>query len=197
MSWPRWWCRSRMHLADGRADALARTRRWVERAVIGLGLCPFAASVQRQGRVHYVVSEASGHRELLDDLSRELERIDMTDAAQRETTLLIVPGAMREFVEFAMFIPVAERLLRDRRLDATFQVASFHPDYVFSDLEPGDPANCTNRSPYPILQLLRQASISAVMESEADARQIYDANMHRLRQLGMDGWKDLDVGPAR
>lgn len=187
-----------MHSAeDDGEQAIARTRRWVERAVIGLQLCPFAGAVQGQGRAHYSVSPARGHRDLLEDLGRELERLDVMPARERETTLLIAPHAMQDFIEFALFLPAAEKLLRDRRLDGSYQVASFHPGYVFSDLDADDPANCSNRSPYPTLQLLRQASVGAVMRGESDAEAIFSANIERLRDLGMDGWRALDVGPPR
>lgn len=180
-----------------RAQVISDTARWVERAVIGMGLCPFAGAVQRQGRVHYAISGAQDPRALLEDLAVELDDLRAVSPRERETTLVVIPDAMSEFVEFVLFLPAAEKLLRDRRLQDDFQIASFHPHYVFADLQAHDPANCSNRSPHPTLQLLRQASVAAVMHDASDAEAIYAANIHRLRLLGMEGWNALDVGSTQ
>lgn len=172
------------------------TRGWVERAVIGLNLCPFAKSVHLKGQIHYAVSKATAPRRLLEDLRRELDELMALDPVQRETTLLIAPLCLQNFFEFNRFLGRADRLIVDCGLVGEVQLASFHPDYQFADAEPADIANFTNRSPYPILQLLREASIERAALTDAQAQAIYEANMETLRRLGPEAWAALGVGPS-
>jgi len=176
---------------------IAATRRWVERAVIGLNLCPFAKGVQTKGQVHYVVSQATDGQEVLNDLKSELEALHASDPAQRDTTLLIAPQAFVDFLDFNDFLDRADRLLRKMRLDGEYQIASFHPQFVFADAQEDDVSNYTNRAPYPILHVLREASIDRAVEAFPDASLIFEKNMQTLRALGIEGWQALDVGPAR
>ena len=178
-------------------DACARdTRNWLERAVIGLNLCPFAKAVHAKGQVHYAVSTAAQSSELLRDLRSELEALIVVDAAVRETTLLIAPGCLHDFLEFNDFMAQAQRLVRKQRLEGVIQLASFHPDYQFAGSEAADIANFTNRSPYPTIHLLREASIDRAVAAIAQPEAIYDANIETLRRLGREGWSLLDVGPS-
>ena len=172
------------------------TRGWLERAVIGLNLCPFAKAVHVKGQVHYAVSHATDPHELLGELAAELEALIALDAAVRETTLLIVPVGLEDFLEFNDFVAKAERLIRKRRLDGVVQVASFHPLYRFEGSSQDDMANFTNRSPYPTLHLLRESSIDRAVEAFPQAETIYEANILALRALGLAGWQALDVGPS-
>jgi len=167
------------------------TRQWLEKVVIGLNLCPFAALPWRQGRVRFRVSDATGQPELAEDLADELLALENSDPAECETTLLIHPQVLGDFLDYNDFFDIADRLLEDMALDGTIQIASFHPDYQFADSQPDDPANCTNRSPYPMLHLLREASIEAAIANTPDPDAIFERNIKTMRELGMDGWKEL------
>lgn len=169
----------------------AATRAWLERAVIGLNLCPFAKSVHVNRRVRYCVSRAQYTDELLEDLARELLYLRATDPGVCETTLLIHPGVLTEFIEYSHFLRAAEAAVATLGLAEEFQIASFHPDYQFSDAEPGDIENYTNRSPYPMLHLLRESSIARAVAAFPDAAVIYERNMDTLRRLGHAGWQRL------
>ena len=175
---------------------IAATRRWVERAVIGLNLCPFAKGVQAKGQVHYAVSQADDAQALLVDLKQALAELHDTPAALRDTTLLIAPLALTDFWDFNDFLDRADRLLRKMHLDGVFQIASFHPQFQFADAAPDDISHYTNRAPYPILHLLREESIDRAVAAFPDAALIYEHNMETLRALGQAGWQALDVGPA-
>ncbi len=179
------------------ADAVVSdTRRWLERAVIGLNLCPFAKAVHTKGQVHYAVSAATGWGGLLDDLGRELDDLLARDSAERETTLLMAPLALDDFIEFTGSLAEADRLLQQRGLEGTVQLASFHPRFQFAGTEPDDITNCTNRSPYPTLHLLREAGIERAVQAFPEASAIYDTNKATLRRLGRDGWDRL-LAPDR
>ena len=173
------------------------TRNWLERAVIGLNLCPFAKAVHVKDQVHYVVSNALDPMQLLADLAAELDALLALEPVVRETTLLIAPGCLGDFLDFNEFLARADKLIRKRRLEGVIQLASFHPAYQFAGTEAGDVTNCTNRSPYPTLHLLREASIERAVQAFPQAEAIYDANMEKLRCLGAQGWADLDVGPFK
>lgn len=167
------------------------TRRWLETVVIGLNLCPFAAVPWRQGRIRFRVSEANSEQQLALDLAEELIALQAADPADCETSLLIHPRVLGDFLDYNDFLDIADRLLEELELDGTLQIASFHPDYRFADSAPDDPANCTNRSPYPMLHLLREASIEAATARLPDPESIFERNIKTLQELGMDGWKAL------
>jgi hypothetical protein len=179
-------------------DAIvAATRRWVDRAVIGLNLCPFAKAVQVKDQVRYVVSHARSPESLLDTLMDELQLLSDTDPEQVDTTLLIHPYVLQDFLDFNEFLDVADAAVEDMSLDGDLQIASFHPDYQFADTDPNDIENFTNRSPYPVLQLLREDSIDRAVEAIPDAAEIFEKNIETMEKLGHEGWDKLDVGPAR
>lgn len=179
------------------ADAVADTRRWLERAVVGLNQCPFAKAVLARQQVHFAATEAEDARGILDDFTRELDALVALDAAERDTTLLVIPRGMEDFLAFNDLVARAERLVRKRGLEGVVQVASFHPDFVFADADEDDITNFTNRAPHPTLHLLREASIDRAVAAFPDASAIYEANMETLRRLGPEGWAALDVGPTR
>lgn len=168
--------------------------RWLERAVIGLNLCPFAKGVHAKGQIHYVVSAATDGAALVQDLRRELVDLAATPAGVRDTTLLMAPDCLHEFLEFNDFLAVAEAVLEELGLDGTLQIASFHPQFQFAGTDAGDVTNCTNRAPYPTLHLLREDSIDRAVQAYPEAEAIYERNMEVLEQLGMPGWLALDVG---
>ena len=194
MNWPSCWWAKRAVLSE---LVVQDTRDWLERAVIGLNLCPFAKAVHVKGQIHYAVSAATTAGELLDDLAKELDELVASDAAARETTLLIAPACLEDFLDFNAFLASGDRLIRKRGLEGVIQLASFHPDYQFEGAEADDITNCTNRSPYPTLHLLREDSIARAVEAVPQAEAIYEANMATLRRLGARGWAALDVGPSQ
>lgn len=173
------------------------TRRWLERAVIGLNLCPFAKAVHVKGLVHYAVSGATDANRLLADVRAELDALVAVDPELRDTTLLIVPHCLQDFLDFNDFLGQAERALRKRGLEGVIQIASFHPHFRFGGTEEDDITNFTNRSPYPVIHLLREASIDRAVDAFPHPESIYEANMETLRKMGHAGWDALDVGPSR
>lgn len=175
---------------------IAATRHWVERAVIGLNLCPFAKAVERRGQVRYVVSQARTEEQLLADLRVELSLLAATPAEVTDNTLLIHPQVLQEFFAFQTFLPRTEAAVRKTGFTGVIQIASFHPDYQFADAEPDDLGNLTNRAPYPTLHLLREASIAQAVDAYPAAETIYERNLATLNDLGRDGWEKLGIKPA-
>jgi hypothetical protein len=175
-------------------EIIAATRKWLERAVIGLNLCPFAKGVHVKGQIRYVVSAAQTEDALLDDLERELKLLVETAPEDVDTALLITPRVLTDFDDFSNFLDLVEVVLRAQGLVGMLQVASFHPDYVFADAEADDIANHTNRAPYPTLHLIREASLARATAAFPDASEIYQRNIETMRSMGLDGWQALDVG---
>jgi hypothetical protein len=174
-------------------NVIAHTRAWVERAVIGLNLCPFAKAVQVKGQVRYVLSEASNTAQLLSELIDELDYLAKADPAQTDTTLLIHPGVLQDFLDFNDFLAVADAAVQELDLDGILQVASFHPQFQFADTAADDLGNASNRSPYPTLHLLREASIDRAVAAFPDAEEIFQANIDKLESLGTSGWAALQA----
>jgi len=181
-------------LTDTEIQAIQQdTQFWLEKAVIGLNLCPFAKSVHVNQRLRYVVSPAATPEELLKELARELLLLRRSDPDEVETTLLIHPLVLSDFLDFNDFLGAADALVEDLELDGDLQIASFHPDYQFDGSEIDDISNYSNRSPYPTLHLLRETSIERATETMADTDAIYEANMATLDKLGLAGWKALGL----
>ena len=179
-----------------REIAIADTRRWLERAVIGLNLCPFAKAPHAKGQIHYAVSEATDSDALLQALRGELLALAEADPEERETTLLIAPHAFADFLEFNDFLDDAETMLDELGLEGVLQIASFHPRFQFADTEEDDITNATNRSPYPTLHLIREESMDRAVDAFPEAEAIFEANMAKLEELGASGWEALGVGPS-
>ncbi|QRF58960.1 DUF1415 domain-containing protein [Variovorax paradoxus] len=177
-------------------QAVADTRRWLERAVIGLNLCPFAKAVHVKGQIHYATYLSAEHDDLLDALLAEARQLVALDAAERDTTLLIAPNALSDFLDFNDFTARAERRLAKAGFDGVLQLASFHPQFQFGGAEPDDIGNATNRAPYPTLHLLREESVDRAVEAFPDAEEIFGRNIDTLEALGPEGWAALDVGPG-
>jgi len=172
---------------------IADTRAWLERAVIGLNLCPFAKSVHVKGQVFYAVSRATTPQALLEDLMTELKDLAAIDAKVRDTTLLIAPDCLQDFLDFNDFLFDADRALVDLELDGVLQIASLHPRYQFAGTLEDDITNFTNRSPYPTLHLLREDSIDRAVAAFPNPESIFEVNMQTMERLGLDGWKALKV----
>lgn len=168
-------------------------RLWIERAVIGLNLCPFAKAVHLKQQIRYVVSHAQSPEALATTLAAELERLQASDPEQIDTTLLIHPFVLQDFLAYNDFLAVADDVLAALGLEGELQIASFHPDYQFADAGPDDIENYTNRSPFPALHLLRESSISRAVQAFPDAAEIYERNMAKMRSLGLAGWDSLKI----
>jgi hypothetical protein len=172
---------------------ITATEEWLEKAVIGLNLCPFAKAVHVKKQIRYVVSDATTPEALLEQLMDELQHLSDTDAEQVDTTLLIHPWVLEDFEDYNEFLDVADAALEDMQLDGELQVASFHPQYQFADTAPDDITNYTNRSPYPILHLLREDSVDRAVEAFPEAGEIFEKNMETMEQLGHEGWDKLGL----
>ena len=176
--------------ADDAAHHVARVQRWLEDAVIGLNLCPFAKAVHVKRQVRYAVSRATMDGDVLDHLRAEADLLHATPAAQIDTTLLIVP-ALADFLDFHSLTERAESVLAKAGYEGELQLASFHPDFVFADADPNDIANATNRAPAPILHLLREDSIARAAAAVPDAADIYERNIATMEKLGPEGWAEM------
>ncbi|MBS1142007.1 MAG: hypothetical protein H6R13_3460 [Proteobacteria bacterium] len=172
-------------------EIIAQTKLWLERAVIGLNLCPFAKSVFVKNQVRYALTGASTPDELLAELEHELTLLAETEAAELDTTLLIHPQVMTDFLDFHFFLGEVDALIRNLGYEGVFQIASLHPQYEFAGSEPDDIANFTNRSPYPTLHLLRESSIDRAVAAFPDAADIFERNIETMERLGHEGWKKL------
>ncbi len=174
-------------------EVLARTRRWLEKAVIGLNLCPFARAAYVRDRVRLVVSHARHIDDLLDELDRELQHLAQTSADEVETTLIIHPTLFPDFLDFNDFMALAEAAPAEQGLEGVIQLASFHPQFQFEGTEPDDVSNCTNRSPYAILHLLREDSVEKAVATLEDPDVIFEDNIRTMQKLGPEGWRALDL----
>jgi hypothetical protein len=173
------------------AEIISITRRWLEKAVIGLGLCPFAEGPYLSGRVRFHVSAQRSAAGLLAELRTELLALHACGSAECETTLLIHPWVLNDFIEYNEFLDVSDAAVADLDLEGELQVASFHPQYQFAGTSADDIANYTNRSPYPMLHLLREASVERAIAAVGDPEEIYRRNIRTLRGLGHAGWRRL------
>ncbi|MGO1767473.1 hypothetical protein CAP48_10180 [Advenella sp. S44] len=165
-----------------------RVRRWIEKAVIGLNLCPFAKSVYMKDQVRITICEAQNTQALTGALYDELRLLEATPAQQTDTTLLVIPNMFEQFSDFNDYLDIADAVLDELELVGEIQLASFHPLYQFADTEPDDVDNYTNRAPYPILHLLREDSLDKAAAQYPDASVIFERNIAVVRELGHDGW---------
>jgi hypothetical protein len=176
------------------AEVINRTRAWLEQAVIGLNLCPFAKAVHGKGRIRWVVSAATDADALRAELADELRRLANTPIEVVETTLLIHPHVLTDFLDYNDFLDAADAEIASAGLEGVIQVASFHPDYVFAGVAADDPSHATNRSPWPLLHLLREESIDRAVAAYPDPDAIVGRNLDTLRRLGPEGWRALARG---
>jgi uncharacterized protein len=174
-------------------DYILDTKIWLERAVIGLNLCPFAKAVHVKGQIRYVVSEANTVEALVENLLLELNHLADANAEEIDTTLIIHPHVLNDFLDYNDFLEVADGAVEELGLTGEIQVASFHPQYQFADTEPDDITNYTNRSPYPTLHLLREASVERAVEAFPEAAEIFEKNVATLEKLGHSGWQALGL----
>ena len=175
------------------AEVIAATQLWLEKAVIGLNLCPFAKAVHVKKQIRYVVSAATTADALLEELMTELRKLQDTSPEEIDTTLLIHPHVLTDFLDFNDFLDTVDIAVAEPEFGDEFQVASLHPQYQFAGTEVDDIENYTNRSPYPTLHLLREASVDRAVDAFPDADQIPDTNIETLKQLGHEGWAKLGL----
>jgi uncharacterized protein len=177
------------------ADTLPAMQRWLQRAVIGLNLCPFAKAVHHKQQIRWVVSSATSPEALLQDLLFELQHLARTPARETDTTLLVHPLVLRQFDDFNDFQGVVEAAVVNLGLEGVLQVAPFHPQFRFAGTRANDLGNNTNRSPYPALHLLREKSISRAVAAFPEPASIFEKNIATLRKLGGQGYRKLlDAG---
>ena len=181
---------------ESAAEVIAATQGWLERAVIGLNLCPFAKAVHVKQQIRYAVTGARTADELLAELEHELLTLANTDSEVLDTTLLIHPEVMGDFLDFHFFLAEADAAIRRLNLDGIIQIASLHPRYEFAGSDADDIDNYTNRAPYPTLHLLREASIDRAVAAFPDAADIFEHNIETLRRLGHEGWRQLWLDDA-
>lgn len=180
---------------SGNPDPLIETRRWLDRAVIGLNLCPFARAVLARDQVRFVLSTATTSEMLLEQLGAELLLLRDTPAERIDTTLLIHPQVLTDFLDYNDFLDDADALVEALDLEGVLQVASFHPDYRFAGSAPDDIGNYSNRSPYSTLHLLREDSVTRAVAAFPDPDAIVARNLDTLRKLGVAGWRRLQSPP--
>src|SRR6476620_5549308 len=174
-------------------EVLNQTRHWLEKAVIGLNLCPFAKAVYVKNQVRLVVSHALHADDLLEELDRELDLLVATPAEEIDTTLLIHPTLFEDFLDFNDFLEMADGVVSEHELDGVIQLASFHPRFQFEGTEPDDISNYTNRAPFAMLHLLREESVDKAAEAFPEADAIFEQNIQTLEKLGIKGWKALGL----
>ena len=183
-------------MSSNASNIIQETQDWLIKAVIGLNLCPFAKAVHVKEQIKYVVSEATTIEQLLENLAQELEFLAEVSREKTDTTLLIHPKVLGDFLDYNDFLELADQLLEDLDLDGELQIASFHPQYQFAGTDEDDITNFTNRSPYPTLHLIREASIDRAVSAFPQAEAIFEVNMATLQKLGLEGWQALDVGAS-
>jgi uncharacterized protein len=181
-------------IPDQERTAIEDTQKWLLEAVVGLNLCPFAKAVVVKNMVRYRVCASAGPADVLAMLREELQHLAEADPDKLDTTLLIAPNALPDFLDFNDFLADCDDVLMDLELDGVLQVADFHPHYQFGGTDADDIENFTNRTPYPTLHLLREASIDKAVEAYPDASLIFERNMEVLNKLGHAGWDALEVG---
>jgi len=170
---------------------IARTRYWIEHAVVELNLCPFARKPYESGQVRYVVSETDQADSLLEDFHRELKFLRDMDAGDVETTLLIHPYVLNDFLDYNDFLGRVDALIEDEGYEGEFQVASLHPDYQFAGTQSDDAENYTNRSPYPVLHLLREDGLARAIAGYARPDKIPERNIRTMERVGAERMRDL------
>ena len=163
---------------------VSATIAWLERFVIGLNLCPFARAIHVKNHIRYVVSHARKSSVLLEDLRQELLSFAGCSADQVDSVLLIHPHALNDFANYSGFLELCNLLIAELDLEGVVQIASFHPDYQFAENEAEDVTNYTNRSPYPMLHLLRESSVTRALESFPNSENIVNRNISLMKAMG-------------
>jgi hypothetical protein len=172
-------------------EVIERTQKWVQAAVVGLGLCPFAAPVVLKDKIRFVVCWGESEEDWLEQLMQELEHLQASDVERCETTLMMAPLMLADFDHFNLFLHSANKMIKRRGLAREFQLAHFHPHYCFKGAAPQDPSNNTNKAPYPTLHLLRQSSLERASEMGFEVEDLLRRNQDKLTELGGEGFAEL------
>ncbi|WP_087026173.1 DUF1415 domain-containing protein [Thaumasiovibrio subtropicus] len=173
-----------MSLSTRHDDAINQAvNQWLEQVVIGLNLCPFAAKPQRNQQIKTTISHATSEEALLEDVLTALLELDQTDATRLETTLVVIPDMLDDFMDYNFFLDWVDALIKQQQWEGIYQVATFHPNYCFAGIEPEDDQNLTNRAPYPILHLIREESMARVLKHYPEPEAIPDNNIERVCSL--------------
>lgn len=171
--------------------AIERTRRWIADMVIGLNLCPFARRVFGGGLIRYTFTPLADADSLREVLRAELQRLAATPIEEVETAFVIHPFALTDFLDYNDFVASADDLIEELGLRGEIQIATFHPEYRFAKTRADDVANYTNRSPFPMLHLLREDSITAVNDDPEKLEEIPRRNIETLRRLGLKKVREM------
>lgn len=166
-------------------------QQWLEDVVIGLNLCPFAAKPNRNKQIKIFVSEATTEEVLLEDVLQELMNLDSKTAEELETTLVAIPNMLQDFMDYNFFLDWVDALIKQQEWEGIYQIATFHPDYCFGGAEPEDDENLTNRSPYPVLHLIREESMEKVLKHYPNPEAIPDTNIARVEALSQEERRKL------
>ena len=169
------------------SDYITHTKEWLAKFVIGLNLCPFAKQPYSRDKIRYVVYEDEKEEALMKVFLEELYHLDQTPVMQVETSLIIHPNCLMDFRSYLNFVQVLENLLAEAAFQGVFQIASFHPDYQFAGTGAEDAENYTNRSPYPMIHLLREESVEKALEHYENPESIPDVNIQKMNALGIEG----------
>lgn len=175
-------------------EIVAAVKSWIDKVIIGLNFCPFAKKEIERNTVRYAIFPATQVNDALGHLLEELAILDQQQAVQ--TTLLVFPLGFANFDDYLDMLELANSLISQGGYGGIYQLASFHPDYCFDGEDPNDPANYTNRSPYPIMHILRESSIEAVLKRYPDPESIPENNIAKARELGSDFLQALLKSPA-
>jgi uncharacterized protein len=169
--------------------AISQTREWVSNVIVKYNFCPFARKEVETNSIHYIVSPASRVDDAVMDMLEQCVQLEQTP--ERETTLIMFDHGFSDFADFLDLVDLANALLVAQGFEGKYQIANFHPDYVFADSDEQDAANYTNRSPFPTLHLIREASMSDALQSYNEPESIPEHNIKLARRKGIDFWQQL------
>lgn len=174
-----------------KSDVIQQVQQWLEDVVIGLNLCPFAAKPNRNKQIKIHVCEATAEEQLLEEIYQEIKQLDETSVEDLETTLVVAPNLFATFDDYNQFLDLVDALIIQMGKEGTYQIASFHPDYCFYDTQPNDAENLTNRSPFPIFHLIREASMEKALKHYPDPEGIPGRNIECVENLSPEQVKKL------
>lgn len=170
---------------------IERTKQWVQTAVVGLGLCPFAAALVFKGNIRYTVCWSESEEDWLEQMLEELAHLQSVESEVCETTLMMAPNVLADFAHFNLFLQSAHQTLKRKGYAGQFQIAHFHPQYCFYGVPPLDPSNNTNKAPYPTLHLLRESALDQAATMTLDIQSLLKRNQDKLTELGHEGFAEL------
>ncbi|MGC9402043.1 DUF1415 domain-containing protein [Vibrio genomosp. F10] len=168
-----------------------QTQQWLEDVIVGLNLCPFAHKPNKNKQIKIAVTDATTEEALLECILEEFQILDSKDAKELETTLVVIPDMLQDFMDYNFFLDWVDGLIKQQDYEGIYQVATFHPDYYFHGTQPDDTENLTNRSPYPTIHLIREESMEKVLKHYPDPEAIPDNNIARVESLSQEEKQQL------